>query len=465
MLLKKINVDFCQKLIKYFRIKKNKITYTLLGESMSYYFIGIKGSGMSSLAMLVKDKGYDVIGSDVDEYIFTEVELKKKGIKILNFNKDNFNREDIVVIGHKFINSDNEEVLKAKRENEWYEYNDFLSNFIKKYYSIAVSGSHGKTTTTSLIMHVLSEIDECGYLIGDGTSHISELSHYFVFEACEQKEHFLKYHSDVVLINNIDYDHVDYFKTEEDYIKAFYKFSKLAKKKLIVNGDDYCLNQFEDALKFGIGNNNDVIARDILEDERGISYDLYYFNKILKRIELPFYGHHMIYNSLGAISVGLYLGLNIDIIEKGIKRFKGVKRRFNEVVKEDCIYIDDYAHHPSEIRATIKACRQKYPNKQIIAFFKGDRYSRIYKFASEIASSLELADMCYVLPFPSSSTPEEGININETYLKLFSSKINLLDENEYLKLASMSDCIYLFMSSKNMLDIQNKIIELKQKKV
>lgn len=417
---------------------------------------------MSSLAMLVKDKGYDVRGSDVDEYIFTEDELKKKGIKILNFNKDNFNSRDIVIIGHKFINSDNDEVIKAKKENEWYEYNDFLSKFISEYYSIAVSGSHGKTTTTSLIMNVLNEIDECGYLIGDGTSHISELSNYFVFEACEQKEHFLKYSSDIVLINNIDYDHVDYFKTKEDYIKAFYKFSKLAKKKLIVNGDDYCLNQFNEAFKFGIGDNNDVIAREIKEDEKGISYDLYYKSKLLKRIELPFYGHHMIYNSLGAISVGLYLGININTIQKGLQKFKGVKRRFNEVVKEDCIYIDDYAHHPSEISATIRACKQKYPSKKIIAFFKGDRYSRIYKFASEIATSLELADMCYVLPFPTCSVIEEGINIDETYLKLFSSKINLLDENEYLKLASVNNCVYLFMSSKNMLDVQNKIMELKK---
>ena len=190
---------------------------------MKYYFIGIKGSGMSSLAMLVKDKGNDVRGSDVEEYIFTEEELKRRGIPILNFNKDNINKEDIVIIGHKFIESDNEEVIKAKEENKWYEYNDFISEFIKEYYSIAISGSHGKTTTTSLIMNVLNEVDDCGCLIGDGSAHIGDNSNYFVFEACEQKEHFMKYSSDIIVINNIDYDHVDYFKTEDDYINAFYK--------------------------------------------------------------------------------------------------------------------------------------------------------------------------------------------------------------------------------------------------
>lgn len=429
---------------------------------MKYYFIGIKGSGMSSLAMLVKDKGNDVRGSDVAEYIFTEEELKRRGIPILNFNKDNINKEDIVIIGHKFIESDNEEVIKAKEENKWYEYNDFISEFIKEYYSIAISGSHGKTTTTSLIMNVLNEIDDCGCLIGDGSAHIGDNSNYFVFEACEQKEHFMKYSSDIIVINNIDYDHVDYFKTENDYINAFYKFAKQAKKKVIVNGDDLYLDKLNDVIKFGISDKNDVYAQNIVEDKNGISYDLFYEKEFIKRVKFPFYGHHMIYNTLSAITVAIYLGIDIDVIEKGLNKFKGVKRRFNELIINDCIYIDDYAHHPSEIRATIKACKQKYPNKKIIAFFKGDRYSRIYKFASEIASALELADSCYVLPFPSSSVKEEGIDIDETYLRLYSNKIKLIDENEMLLLANKNDCVYLFMSSKNMKDVQNKIIELKK---
>jgi len=417
---------------------------------------------MSSLAMLVKDKGNEVRGSDVEEYIFTQEELKRKDIDVLSFGEDNFNKDDIVVIGHKFINSDNEEVLKAKKENTWYEYNDFISEFIKDYYSIAVSGSHGKTTTTSLVANMLNEIDECGYLIGDGTSHVSPLSNYFVYEACEQKEHFLKYESNIVLVNNIDYDHVDYFKSEEEYINAFYKFAKQAKDKVIVNGDNYYLNELKDVVKYGLENHNDIIARNIEENKGGISYDLYYKNKLLKRVSFPFYGHHMVYNTLGAISIGLYLNLNIEIIEKGIKKFKGVKRRFSETIIGGCVYIDDYAHHPSEIRATIKACKQKYPNKKIIAFFKGDRYSRVHKFASSIASALEKADLCYVLPFPSCSVKEEGIDIDETYLSLFSNKIKFLNEKEYLEISKIDDCVYLFMSSKNMKDIQNKIIELKK---
>ena len=430
---------------------------------MKYHFIGIKGSGMSSLSMLLKDKGEEVQGSDVSEYIFTQEELKKRNIDILSFNKDNFDKDYIVIIGHKFINSDNEEVIKAKKENVYYEYNDFLSKFIENYYSIAVSGSHGKTTTTSLIAHILNEVDECGYLIGDGTSHVTPLSNYFVFEACEQKEHFLKYHSNIVLVNNIDYDHVDYFKKEEDYINAFYKFIKQAKDKVIVNGDNYYLSNLNGVLKYGLEEYNDVIAKNIEENSNGISYDLYYKKEFLKRVSFPFFGHHMVYNTLASISVGLYLGLNIEIIENGLKKFKCVKRRFNELVVDNSVYIDDYAHHPSEIRATINAVRQKYKDKTLVAFFRGDRYSRVYTFARQIAESLSKSDLAYVLPFPSCSVKEKGIDIDETYLCLFSSKVKTLNEEEYKKISEINDAVYLFMSSKNMNDVRNKIIELKRK--
>lgn len=428
---------------------------------MKYHFVGIKGSGMSSLSMLLKDKGEIVQGSDVDEYIFTEEELNRKNIPILTFDENNFNSEDIVIIGHKFFDSENKEVLKAKKENVYYEYNEYLKEFIKDYYSIAVSGSHGKTTTTSLIANMLNEIDECGYLIGDGTAHVSSLSNYFVFEACEQKEHFLKYNSNIIVINNIDYDHVDYYKNEQDYINAFYKYKENAQNKVIVNGDDYHLNNLKNSIKYGLEDHNDIIARNIKEDEMGISYDLYYLNKFIKRLSFPFYGHHMVYNTLATISVGLFLNLNIEIIENGIKKFNGVKRRFNELIVGSSVYIDDYAHHPSEIRATIKAVRQKYPNKKIISFFKGDRYSRVYTFAREIVDALINSDACYVLPFPKCSSKEDGIDIDEKYLGLFSEKIKFLDGKEYLKIASYDDCVYLFMSSKNMKDVQNKILDLK----
>lgn len=431
---------------------------------MKYYFIGIKGSGMSSLAILLKDKGEEVRGSDVEEYIFTEDELKRKNIEILKFNKNNFNKDSIVIIGHKFINSDNEEVIKAKKENEWYEYNDFLSKFISNYYSIAICGSHGKTSTTSLVAHILNEVDECGYLIGDGTAHITPLSNYFVFEACEHKEHFLKYKPNIILINNIDYDHVDYYKKEEDYINAFYKFSENAKDKVIVNGDDYYLSKVSNTLKYGIEDYNDVKAKNIEENSEGISYDLYYQNNFIKRVKFAFFGHHMVYNTLASISVGLYLNLNIETIEKGLNEFKGVKRRFNEFIVDESIYIDDYAHHPSEIRATINAVRQKYPKKTLIAFFKGDRYSRVYTFARQIADALSKANYSYVLPFPSCSVKEEGINIDETYLCLFDNNIKCLNQEELIKISRMQNCVYLFMSSKSMKDIRNKIIDLKKVK-
>lgn len=418
---------------------------------------------MSSLAKLLKDRGDEVRGSDVEEYIFTEEELSKRNIPVLGFNPNNFNSEYVVIIGHNFINSDNEEVVKAKRENKWYEYNDFISEFIKDYYSIAISGTHGKTTTTALVSLALNEIDECGYLIGDGSAYLSPLSHYFVFEACEHKEHFLKYKSNVILVNNIDYDHVDYYKNKELYINAFYKFIENAKDKVIVNGDDMNLSKLQGVIKYGLEESNDYIAKNIKEDEQGISYDLFNKDKFVKRVSFPFFGHHMVYNTLGAIVVGLNMNVNIEMIESGLKKFKGVKRRFSELCVGDNVYIDDYAHHPSEIRATINAVRQKYPNKKVVAFFRGDRYSRVYRFASDIVATLVKADECYVLPFPSCSAKEEGVNIDETYLSLFNKKIKSLDIESYAEVASYNNCVYVFMSSKNMKEVQNKIIELNLK--
>lgn len=418
---------------------------------------------MSSLALLLKEKGENVRGSDVKDYIFTEDKLKQKGVEILEFNKDNITCEDIVIIGHDFIDSDNEEVVKAKKHNTFYEYNKFISEFIKDYYSIAVSGSHGKTTTTSLIANALNEIDECGYLIGDGSSSISPISQYFVFEACEYKEHFLEYKSNIILINNIDYDHVDYFKNELDYVKAFYKFVNNAKDKVIVNGDDFYLSNIKNAFTYGLKENNNLIAKNIVEDENGISYDVYYNGYLLKRVSFPFYGRHMVYNTLSAMAVCLYLKINIEIIEKGLNKFKGVNRRFNERIFDDSVFIDDYAHHPSEIEATLKAVKQKYKDKKIIAFYKGDRYSRVYKFAKEIVKALFVADDVYVLPFPSCSKKEDGIDIDEKYLSLFNEKIKYLKGDEYYNLACYKDTVYVFMSSKNTKEEQNKIIELKAK--
>ena len=418
---------------------------------------------MSALAILLKSLGHTVVGSDVGDYIFTEKLLCEKQIPIYSFNEKEININDIVIIGHNFINSNLKEVTNAKLYNEWYEYNDFLAKLSNNYISIAISGTHGKTTTTHLIKNIFNEIDQCGYLIGDGTAYLNKESKYFIFEACEYKNHFLKYYPSYIIINNVDYDHIDYFKTKEEYNQAFINFIKNKKEQLIVNGDDDFLRTIDYAIKYGINDNNDIQATNIIENEKGISFDLKYHKQYLINIKLPFYGRHMIYNTLASISIALINNIGIEQIVNGLLKFKGANRRFNEEIIEDNIYIDDYAHHPNEIKNTIYATKQKYPNKKLVAIFKGDRYSRIQYFSKDIARELELAEEAYVLPFPPCSKKEEGINISEEEIIKHSPKIKKLSTFKMIEISKYSNTVYLFMSSKNMKNEREQIIKNKFK--
>ena len=429
---------------------------------MRFHFIGIKGSSMSALAILLKKLGHDVQGSDTSDFIFTQNNLKKEKIKILEYSEKNLKGIDVVIVGHAFINSDNIELITARKKKlKMYEYNKFIADFIEKYYSIAVSGAHGKTTTTSLIFNVLREHFSAGTLIGDGTAFINKNIKYFVFEACEYQDHFFVYYPNVILVNNIEWDHVDYFKSKRAFAKSFYRFIENAKEQVIINGDDKYLKRVKgnNIVRFGLKKRNDYRAKKVTTSKEGISYELYHKKKLVTKVELPYFGEHMVYNSLAAFATCSSVDIPVEKIIKGLLKFKGVKKRFAETIINDDVYIDDYAHHPSEIRATIKAVRQKYPGKKIIAFFKGDRYSRIKIFGKKIAKELAKADRAYILEFASFTKKEANIEIDASYITSFNKKVELLGDNEetYGKLARESNVVYLMMSSKNMLDTIEKI--------
>src|SRR5699024_7997252 len=171
-----------------------------------YHFVGIKGTGMSALAHILHDAGEKVQGSDVDQYFFTEDALRKKNIPMLPFSKDNIKEDYVVIAGNAFPDH-HEEIKEAKRKGvKLYKYHDFLGEILNKYTSIAVTGVHGKTSTTCLLSHVLEENFPVSYLIGDGTGLGSADSEYFAFEACEYRRHFLAYEPDYAIITNLDYD-------------------------------------------------------------------------------------------------------------------------------------------------------------------------------------------------------------------------------------------------------------------
>src|SRR5699024_10119624 len=186
-----------------------------------YHFIGIKGTGMSALAHILYDSGIKVQGSDVENYFFTEDALNEKNIPILPFSKDNI-KEGLTIIAGNAFTEDHVEIQAAKELGlTFYKYHEFLAEWLQKFTSIAITGSHGKTSTTGLLSHVLSAHYPVSYLIGDGTGKGHVESDYFVFEACEYKRHFLHYSPDYAIMVNIDFDHPDYFSNINDVFDAF----------------------------------------------------------------------------------------------------------------------------------------------------------------------------------------------------------------------------------------------------
>ena len=204
-----------------------------------YHFIGIKGSGMSALAQIMKKLGYEVQGSDVEKHFFTQIELDKLGVKILPFNKDNIKENLTIVRGTTFNENNNEEVKKAKELNlKIYDYPEMVGELTKKFETIAICGTHGKTTTTGILSHVLNNSIGCNYLIGDGTGDAKIGNTKFVIEACEYQQHFLNYYPTYTIITNIDLDHVDFYHNIDEIVATFAKFVEQTKKEVIACGDD-----------------------------------------------------------------------------------------------------------------------------------------------------------------------------------------------------------------------------------
>ena len=397
---------------------------------------------MSALAHILKDKGHEVIGSDVDHYVFTEEDLCKRKIKIYSFNEYDLNDVDLVIAGHNFYPFSSEVQKALKLGKNVIEYHRFVSTLVDSKYSIAICGSHGKTSSVGLLCELMKDYNP-SFLRGDGVGKWTD-SKYFIFEACEYKEHFLVYKPDEILILNVDFDHNDYFKNEDDYIKAFVDFSRLAKRK--VYALDSCDFISYKAKYFG--------------DKSFKLYDdnsLVFKNKKISNIDLKVKSKEFINNRLGVILCALNNGVKPSLINKYIQDFQGVKRRSQEIIIKDDIFIDDYAHHPNQIRVMIEEYKTKYPSKKIIAIFQPDRYSRILQFHKEINISLSTADEAFVLPFPKMMKNDTGVLFDESIIG-----IEVLESEKLLnKLKDFSNCVYLFLSSKDLSQIRTQLMSFK----
>lgn len=424
------------------------------------FFLGIKGAGMAALACMLHEIGEHVEGSDLEKHFFTEEKLNEYLIKIHPFNTFPVNGSTII-IGNAF-KEDNEDVkiIRANATYTVFRYHEYLGRLLKNYHGIAITGSHGKTTTTKMMTSMLSEYKPTAYLIGDGHGHLEENAYYCVIEADEYRRFFLSYFPEYAVITNVDYDHVDYYKDENDYASAYEQFALNVSKAIMVYGDDPEIRKLDLKAKvytYGLEKNNDLYANIISENEHETFFGLTFLGEYLGTMRIPFSGRHLVWNALGCIGIGLLEKMPLERIEEGLGRFENAARRFKVEVNGPNVYIDDYAHHPTEVSVTIDAARLRYPNHKLIAIFKPHRVSRLYHFADAFAKALDKADEVYLCGFSAIDDQEIGYDITIDYLKERSSKAQVIEENELAAqiLNNSGPAVYLFMSSKDIYGLAN----------
>ncbi len=396
---------------------------------------------MAGLALIIKGLGHEVSGCDINKDLFTQRFLLENNIEIQDIENMDYSNSDIIVLGNAYLDK------YSFNDKKVITYQELLSTIVDKYYSIAVCGTHGKTTTTNMIKQVLSDFYLTSYLVGDGQGYAHPLAEYFVFEACEHKEHFLSYHPDIVVCLNVDYDHVEYYKNKKQYKESFRKFLNQAKEKVIINSSlSYKRNQ---CVLFGF-NNSSIKAKNFRYTEKGIYFNLYVNKEYIKDVFLPFYGKHMLMNSLACIACCSYLKIPTINILESLKKYKDAGRRYNISFFNSNVIIDDYGHHPTEIKSTILAIKQEFNDKNIVVIYHPDRPKRLTTFLDDYKKTFNSVDKVYVLPFINDS--EEGRKAID--LLVDDNKINRFSDSFYKE---YNNTVFLFTGSKEMVNIIKKL--------
>lgn len=375
------------------------------------HFIGIGGVSMSSIAISLSKRGLKVTGSDKNISKTTEF-LKDNGILVhQGHSAANVNGANAVVFTGA-IDDDNPELLEAKNKGiPVLRRTEVIDVFLQEHsINIAVSGTHGKTTTSSMCTAILEKAGKNpDFLIGAtvppyGSSHRLDGSDYLVLEACEYQANFLDFSPSTIIVNNIDYDHVDYYKSIEHVYDTFVKFAnRLGEQgKLIVNLDDkYAarLRSFERAkvYTFGINEPADFMAKDIKLSKSGLqSYDFYVFGEKICRISMAILGMQNVYNSLGAFAAMHLNGVDVCGVKDALVDYHNALRRFELLIKkQDAMLVTDYAHHPAEIIATINAARSMHLGKLVVVF-QPHTYTRTKILLKELSEAFDRVDKVYI---------------------------------------------------------------------
>jgi UDP-N-acetylmuramate--alanine ligase len=394
-----------------------------LSNIKNIYFLGIGGIGMSALARYFHYHKIAVYGYDKTETDLTR-KLEAEGIDIHYDEDPSHIPEDIdLVVFTPAIPSDNAEFQYFKKTNIPITKRAELLGFLSKnFFTIAVAGSHGKTTITSIISYILKDCGKGIIAFIGGISKnfesnfvISPDAEFLIVEADEFDRSFLNLQPDVAVICSIDPDHLDIYHKKDHLLDSFTQFINNIKPAgtLIIKNDLLRVTRQDITIKtYGLTHNVDFQALDLTVNNGVQHFHLHAANRIIEDIKLQVLGSFNVENALAAAAVCLSVGISPEQISKSLLTYKGVERRFDiRINSQEIVFIDDYAHHPEELKAIILAVIETYPGKKITGIFQPHLYSRTRDFAEDFAKSLEMLDEVILLPiYPARETPIEGIS-------------------------------------------------------
>ena len=398
-----------------------------LGKIRNIHFVGIGGIGMSGIAEVLLNLGYNVSGSDRALSDVTE-HLASIGARIYQGHSPEYVQDADVLVYSSAVSEDNPEVQEAlRRKIPVIKRAEMLAELMRLKFGIAIAGTHGKTTTTSLTGSVLTEGGLDPTLIIGGKVRMLKTnarlgeSEFLVAEADEFDKSFLKLIPTIAVITNIEADHLDCYKDMDDLKSSFVNFANKVPfyGRVIVCLDNPGVQEVLSQIKrsvttYGFNKQADIQASSVEFRDGGVAFDVSYMKYKLGRIQLRIPGEHNVLNSLAAIGVGLELDIPFEKIKAGLEKFTGVNRRFEiKAMVNDIMVVDDYAHHPTEIEATLRGARTGWPGRRIVAVFQPHLYSRTRDFYKEFARAFFEADVLVVTDvYPAREEPIPGVDGN-----------------------------------------------------
>jgi len=412
----------------------------------SVYFIGIGGIGMSAIARFFDSIGVKVSGYDKTETVLTK-ELQKTGINVHYEESAELIPKDVdLVVYTPAVPSDHEELVYYKKNGyKVVKRSDVLQIITARSFNICVAGTHGKTTITTMIAHLLRDSGfGCNAFLGGisvnyGTNFWNSEKNIFVIEADEYDRSFLKLSPDAAVISSMDPDHLDIYGTAETMENAFIEFSgKIKAGGLLVSkfglkrGSEL---KAERHLTYSLQNESaDVHAANIKMNNGRYEFDVVIEDKAIENVKLNIGGMHNVENAVAAIAIASSLEIETDKIKAAVESFKGVKRRFEYIIKNDrIVFIDDYAHHPEELRALIHGAKSLFRQKKSTIIFQPHLYTRTRDLADEFAEVLDLADEIILLPiYPAREEPIEGVNSEMVLNKMKNDNKRLMQKEELM---------------------------------